>query len=250
MWETRLISLYCAVSDNSSTIESVMQRQSNNFRPQFSDEECITVCLWGIMQRRFEQKAIYRYTKNHLGEWFPKLPSYQAFSRRLSALAPAFQALTEIWLEQLPDGLDLDRDFLVDSCPIILAKQARSGRAKVASEICGKSYNSSRDEYYYGVKLHAFAQRNPGCLPSPKALMIAPAPEHDLATAKQVMRDFCPISCGTLYADKAYIDDEWAQLLHTEYDIRICTPRKKKKGDTLYSGDAFSTFVSIRRQPN
>ncbi len=108
------------------------------------------------MQRRFEQTAIYCYTQNHLAEWFPKLPSYQAFNRSLSELAPAFQALTEIWLEQLPDDPDLDWGFLVDSCPIILAKQARSGRAQVAPEICGKSYNSSRDEYYYGVKLHAF----------------------------------------------------------------------------------------------
>ncbi len=189
------------------------------------------------------------FFKQALAEWFPKLPSYQAFNRRLSELAPAFQALTEIWLEQLPDDPDLDWDFLVDSCPIILAKQARSGRAQVAPEICGKSCNSSRDEYYYGVKLHAFAQRNPGGLPPPKALMIAPAPEHDLTIAKQSMRDFGPISCGALYADKAYIDDEWAQLLHTEYDIQISTPRKKRRGDTLLSGDAFSTFVSMRRQP-
>ncbi len=36
--------------------------------PQFSDEECITVYLWGISQRRFEQKTIYNYTKNHLHE--------------------------------------------------------------------------------------------------------------------------------------------------------------------------------------
>ena len=69
-----------------------MQRQSNNFRLQFSDEECITVYLWGISQRRFEQKMIYEYTKNHLSKWFPKLPSYQAFSDRLNQLAPAFQA--------------------------------------------------------------------------------------------------------------------------------------------------------------
>jgi len=30
--------LYCAVCDNSSIIEAEMQRQSNNFRPQFSEE--------------------------------------------------------------------------------------------------------------------------------------------------------------------------------------------------------------------
>ncbi len=93
-----LITLYCAVCDNSSTIEAVMQRQSNNFCPQFTDEECITVYLWGISQRKFEQKTIYNYTKNHLLEWFPKLPSYQAFSNRLNQLAPAFQALAEYWL--------------------------------------------------------------------------------------------------------------------------------------------------------
>ena len=74
-WQTRLITLYCTVCDEYSTIESEVQRLSNNFRPQFSDEECITVYIWGIMQRRFEVKAIYNYAKNHLQEWFPKLPS-------------------------------------------------------------------------------------------------------------------------------------------------------------------------------
>ena len=48
MWQTNLVKLYCAVCDNSSTIEAEMQRQSNNFRPEFTDEECITVYLWGI----------------------------------------------------------------------------------------------------------------------------------------------------------------------------------------------------------
>ena len=99
MWQTNLIRLYCAVCDNSSIIEAVMQRQSNNFRLKFSDEECITIYLRGISQRRFEQKAIYQYTKNHLLEWFPKLPRYQEFSRRLNLLAPVFQALSDLWLD-------------------------------------------------------------------------------------------------------------------------------------------------------
>ncbi len=37
MWQTNLIKLYCAVCDHYSTIEAVTQRQSNNFRFQFSD---------------------------------------------------------------------------------------------------------------------------------------------------------------------------------------------------------------------
>lgn len=180
MWQTKLILLYCAVCDNSSIIEREMQRQSNNFRPQFSDEECITVYLWGICQRRFEQRTIYDYTKNYLLDWFPKLPSYAAFSRRLNFLAPAFQDLVEEWLSIILEKEVENTTYIVDSCPVFLAKGPRSGHAKVAGELCAKSYNSSRKEWYYGVKLHAFLARKPGRLPAPMGLSLSGAAVHDL----------------------------------------------------------------------
>lgn len=226
-----------------------MQRQSNNFRPQFSDEECITVYLWGISQRRFEQKAIYNYTKNHLLEWFPQLPSYQAFSNRVNRLAPAFQALAEHWLSIIGVDMQEQMEYIVDSCPIILAKGPRSGHAKVARELCAKSYNSSRKEWYYGIKLHAVVARRPGCLPVPVSLMASGAAQHDLPTAKRIMEDHVPLKPGKLYADKAYIDADWAQSLKQNHALELLTPRKKQKGDALVSGDTFSTFVSSLRQP-
>lgn len=249
MWQTNLIRLYCAVCDNSSTIEAVMQRQSNNFRPQFSDEECITVYLWGISQRRFEQKTIYNYTKNHLLEWFPKLPSYQAFSDRLNRLAPAFQALAEYWLSVIGVNLQEQMEYIVDSCPVILAKGPRSGHAKVAQELCEKSYNSSRKEWYYGIKLHAVVARKPGHLSTPVSLMVSGAAQHDLPAAKQIIEDHACLKPGRLYADKAYIDADWAQFLKQNHALELLTPRKKQKGDVLISGDTFSTFVSSVRQP-
>ncbi len=249
MWQTNLIKLYCAVCDNSSIIKAEMQRQSNNFRPQFSDEECVTVYLWGISQRRFEQKTIYEYTRNHLLEWFPKLPSYQAFSDRLNRLAPVFQALAEHWLYSI--GVDLSEisEYIVDSCPIILAKGSRSGHAKVARELCEKSYNSSRKEWYYGLKLHAVVARRPGHLPAPLSLMASGAALHDLPAAKQILQDHISLKHGWLYADKAYMDAAWAELLENNHALVLLTPRKKRKGDILTSGDTFSTFVSSLRQP-
>ena len=175
MWQTNLIKLYCAVSEHDNTMEAMTQRQSNNFRPEFSDEECITVYLRGICQRRFEQRTIYDYTKNHLLDWFPKLPSYAAFSRRLSFLVPAFQALAEEWLTVILKKEVENTTYIVDSCPVILAKGPRSGYAKVAGELCAKSYNSSRKEWYYGVKLHAFVARKPGRLPAPMGLFLSGA---------------------------------------------------------------------------
>ena len=249
MWETNLIRLYCAVCDDSSTIDAMMQRQSNNFCPQFSDEECITVYLWGISQRRFEQKTIYEYTKNHLLEWFPKLPSYQAFSERLNRLAPAFQALAEIWLGLIGINLHECMDYIVDSCPIILAKGSRSGQAKVARELCEKSYNASRKEWYYGMKLHAIVARKPGHLPVPLSMMTSGAAQHDLPAAKKILEDHLLLKQGRLYADKAYADAAWSESLRKNHALILLTPRKKRKGDVLISGDTFSAFVSSIRQP-
>ena len=93
-----------------------MQRQSNNFRPQLTGEGCITVYLWGISQRRFKQETIYKYTKSHLLEWFPKLPSYQAFSDRLNRLAPAFQVLAKHWLGIIWVDLAEHLDYEEKSC--------------------------------------------------------------------------------------------------------------------------------------
>ena len=247
---TTLIELHCTVCQcNDSRYLEATQRLSNNCHPQFTDEELITVYLWGTMQRQFTRKAVYEYTQMHFAEWFPKLPSYQAFCRRLNRLAPAFQALSEIWMEEKRGPYGLDSAFAVDSCPVILAKQVRSDKAKVGRSLCDKCYNASRKEWYYGVKLHLFTKLRPHRLPLPCALSVSRAAMCDLWAAKQIMFDCHPISHGTLFADKAYLDADWADSLKREFDLDILLPRKKAKLDVLKSGDTFSTAVSSRRQP-
>jgi hypothetical protein len=67
------------ISDNyQENLQFYAQRMSNNSSPIFTDEEVITIFLWGIMQHRTTIKDIYNYTNNHLREWFPNLPSYEA----------------------------------------------------------------------------------------------------------------------------------------------------------------------------
>lgn len=136
----------------------------------------------------------------------------------------------------------------MDSCPIILSKGPRSGHAKIARELCEKSYNSSRKEWYYGIKLHAIVARKPGRLPVPVSLMASGAAQHDLPATKQIIEDHASLMPGKLYADKAYIDADWAQSLKQNHALELLTPRKKQIGDTLISGDTFSTFVSSVRQ--
>jgi hypothetical protein len=252
MWKEQLIALYCAVCHAySTTLAPLVQRMSNNCRPQITDEEVMTIYIWGILQRRFEQKAMYQYTKDHLLDWFPKLPSYQEFSRRLNNLCPAFSRLGEYWLEHIAqdsNGLDI---LLGDSMPIKVARGPRSARAKVAPGLCAHTYNASRKEWYYGMKLHAIVQKVRVSLPVPKLVTLTKASCHDLPVARELIRDN-PCFAGSIHAfmgDKAYCDCVFKELL-SEQGINLCTPVKAKRGQeqVLPGSDIRDILVSRTRQ--
>jgi hypothetical protein len=87
--ENQLIQLYllvCQIYDNPSSLKS--QRLSN-FKPRFTDQEFVTVYLFGHLNGLYQKKAIYRFTRNYWATWFSSLPSYQAFCHRLNNLESA-----------------------------------------------------------------------------------------------------------------------------------------------------------------
>lgn len=120
-------------------------------------------------------------------------------------------------------------EYIVDSRPIILAKGPRSWHAKVAQELCEKSYNSSQREWYRGINLHAIVARKPGRLPVPVSLLASGAAQHDLHAAKQNIEDHASLKPGKLHADKAYIDADWVQSLKLNHALDLLTPRKRQK---------------------
>lgn len=247
----KIIKLYCTVCqcNNDSRFLCAKQRLSNNNCPQFTDDELITVYLWGKEKQLPTRKAIYQYTKEVLNEWFPKLPSYQAFCRRLNRLADAFRVLAEIMSEMTMTKAVQTNAYVVDSCPIMLAKDSRSNQAKVWREYCSLTRNPIKNQWYHGVKLHVFGLLQPKALPIPCAMLISPANVCDLWAAQQAVRDCAPIRNGRLFADRAYIDADWHRLMREQYNIEVITPRKKKKFDTVVSYDSLSSFVSSVRQP-
>ena len=246
-WQLELISLYCNVCDiYNTTLTDVAQRLSNNHRPQFSDEECISVYLWGLLQRRFTVKSVYSYTKMHLQNWFPRLPSYQAFNNRLNFLAPVLRELVEALLSKLPVCGNIT-SHLLDSMPIVVAKESRCSAARVAPELCDKSYCSSQKMWYYGVKLHSLGQKQFETLPLPVFLQISRASDNDLTVAKQLLPYYRDIE---VFADKMYRSAQWEESLKRNNGITIMAPVKLEKGQKeLESADKlYSQAVSRTRQ--
>lgn len=249
MWQINLIHLYCAVCGHHSTIEALAQRLSNNYRPKFTDEECLTIYIWGLSRSLTQQKAIWQYAKDHFSDWCPRLLSYQAFNHRLNFLATVLRGLSEKWMGMVNAISGDEGVYAVDSCPVMLAERSRLSRAKVALGACSKSYNATRKECYYGVKLHAFVTTHAGALSTPCALMVSTASDHDFPVAKQIMESCHPVCAGILCADKAYCDAAWKEELERRYSVTLLTPRKKQKNDTVRSRDAYSSWVSALRQP-
>ena len=58
-WQIRLIFVFLFISDNyKGNLQFYAQRMSNNSSPIFTDEEVITIFLWGIMSHRTNIKNI------------------------------------------------------------------------------------------------------------------------------------------------------------------------------------------------
>lgn len=246
--EQQLIELYlwvCRAYDTHPALKA--QRMSNNHRPRFTDQEVMTVYLFGHLQGHFTQRRTYDYTSGHWRAWFPDLPSYQAFNRRLNRLSAAFALLLQDRLAEAATRLAGGPDRLLDSLPVMLAKGARSASAKVAREVASKGYCASKRLYYHGVKLHLLARKRYRRLPVPESLVLTKAAVHDLTALQQSLP--WPAE-GALFGDKAYRDTQTRAALAAR-GVLLCTPEKRPCGlpkDEWQTG-LWSRFVSAMRQP-
>lgn len=246
--ETQLIQLYvwvCSIYLKYSSLK--LQRMSNNNQPAFTDQELITVYLFGHLQGHFLQRRIYDYTRAHWLAWFPDLPSYQAFNYRLNQLSPSLALLLEELLVELTTASPLTNDYVLDSLPIILAKGSRADRAKVARQVANKGYCSTKKLYYHGLKLHLLGRRRVKQIPLPQSLALTPAAVHDLTAFHQEVQ---PPALGVMFADKAY-KDEGTKADLSKQGVELCTPDKCQRGEGKEAAfkSLWSRFVSAMRQP-
>lgn len=244
--EHELIELYLLVCRFYDKRPDLNYQRLSNFRPRCTDEELLTMYLFGHLQGLHEQRRIYRYVGRPWHAWFPALPSYQAFNRRLNLLALAFAELISAVLESSVVQLAPGADRLIDSLPVMLAKGGRSSTARVAPEVADKGFCASKSSYYYGVKLHTIALRRTNQLPLPALLHLSRASQHDLSA----LRELNPaLGACVLFGDKAYADEE-TKTVFAAGGTQLVTPYKRKRNEPETAAPAlWSRFISSFRQP-
>lgn len=223
------------------------QRMSNNRKQTFTDQELITVYLFGVLQHHTELKHIYEYVLHHWYGWFPDLPSYQAFNRRINLLTEVFPALVEDLLAQVEEVGLVEDIKLIDAMPIILSAQSPD-KGKVAKAIAGKGYCPSKKLYYHGLKIHILATKRLKSLPMPQYVALSSGSAHDLQLAKIILPQ---VHNCSLYADKIYSHISLKEELAEMQKLYMHTPVKRKKGHKqLSAADRYlSSAISTVRQP-
>jgi len=249
----KLIKLYQYVCDKyENQLQYYCQRFTNNNRPDFTDQEVMTIYLFSVYEeQRFKIKHIHRFASDYLLGWFPKLTSYVAFNTRLNRLCEAIRLLCQLVIDDfIPEGRS--KEFsLLDSMPIITCSGSR--RAKVAREVTDKSFCSTKRLWYFGLKLHALNSYNKGTMPYPESIVISHASESDLNIFKQ---NWSLINSKSFFGDKIYRDEPFFSALYRQRASIMFTPIRETQGkaerlkniDRAYK-DLFSRAVSAIRQP-
>jgi len=98
---------------------------SNQEQSLITDEEIVTIYIFGVISGHNEVESIYKYVFQFLKEWFPSLPCCEGFCYRLNKI-------------------NLDKNLIIDSLPIVVAGSSGSRRAKVAPDIANKDFCVSK----------------------------------------------------------------------------------------------------------
>jgi uncharacterized protein YlbG (UPF0298 family) len=94
-WQRQLITVYLTTCKFFSQLSPyVFFKISHNYSQSFTDEEAITIYIFGILQNLKTVKSIHHFTKNYLSHWFPKFPSYEGFLFRINNLENVFPELS------------------------------------------------------------------------------------------------------------------------------------------------------------
>ena len=82
------------------------------------------------------------------------------------------------------------------------------------------SYSSTRQRYFYGIKVHMLASKNG----VPLEVLFTPGSEHDMKSFKRFTLDLPAGS--TIYGDRAYNNYEFEDFLKEEAEINLIVERR------------------------
>ena len=189
--------------------------------PKLSDAEVLTIEVVGEFLGMDTDEAIFRYFREHYGEWFPTLCEIHrtTFARQSANL---WKVKESIWQELLSWTPHDPAFALCDSMPLPACLFARAYRCKRFRGEAAFGKDTLLKQTFYGFRVHARV-----CWPGVVTrLSVAPANAHEL----RVLPELVECTSGLIVGDRNYHSPKAKEEL-ARMDVELVAPYSSKKLD-------------------
>lgn len=211
--EASTIAIYCFIDDLCKKIET----KEKHHNSKLTDSQAITILIISGLYFQGNHKAACTYMQDFMGF---NMPDKSNFNRKAHQLIDKMEHIF-VLLTLISKELNLESIYIIDSFPLPVCENVRATRAKLfnGEEYCG--YNASKKTSFYGLKVHMICNKNG----LPIEFRVTAGSVHDSITLQNMDIDLAPNSY--LYADKAYINQQFKQDLLDFQQIKLKCPSKK-----------------------
>lgn len=210
---TRIITIYCFCDDFLKAIDYEDDRQA-----MMTTAEVMTIafvaaeCFGGCFEKARWMLMEHGDIKHML--------SKSRFNRRLHQIPETVWRQMGYVLGEAAKRLNPDQDYLVDSIPVPVCDNIRISRSQVYQGEAYRGKIASKHRYFYGLRIHLIVTATG----EPVEFVLAPGSIADIRAFKALDLDLPEGS--TLYADKAYTDYLWEDLLAEVQDLHLVALRR------------------------
>ncbi len=221
MLQDKVIAIYCVFDD----LLKEMNHKEHT-RRKFSDSQVLTTAVIAALYFRGNQTMAISYMKSHI---FTAVINKSGFTKRLHKLK---ELLLFVFLRigRIFKYLYCDMEYIIDSFPVRVYHNIRIKRCKLLQGEQYRGYNSSKREYFYGVKIQLITTTDG----IPVEMYLVEGAEHDSQILKRMHDDLPPES--TLYGDSVYTNYQIEDLFKEteQVDLKICRKSNSKRKDQPY----------------
>jgi Transposase DDE domain len=229
---TFIVSVFCLIDDR---IEDRRLRARGPL-PRLSDSEVLTIEVVGEFLGLDTDEAIFRYFREHYGEWFPTLREVHrtTFARQAANLWKVKERLWQELLTLTPH----DPTFAIcDSMPLPACLFARAYRCRRFKGEAAFGKDTLLKQTFYGFRVHVRIGW-PGVI---TRFSIAPANAHELAIISELVER----TSGIVVRDRNYHSPRTGEEL-AQMGVKLLAPYSSKKHDPNPQRSAFLSRLRYR----
>ena len=229
---TFIVAVFCLIDNR---IEDRRLRARGPL-PKLSDAEVLTIEIVGEFLGLDTDEAIFRYFREHYGEWFPTLGEVHrtTFARQVANL---WKVKERLWQELLAETPHDPAFALCDSFPLPACLFARAYRCRRFRGEAAFGKDILLKQTFYGFRVHVRV-----CWPGViTRISVDPANAHELS----VVPELAESTFGLLAGDRNYHSPKTKEELAC-VGVELLAPYSSKKKDPNPKRSAFLSRLRYR----